>query len=313
MGVIFSNVFPSYSLSMFSREGVKVGIEIKKQISAEATEMPLHATTDRLEATAQSLPEGKEATTQIDPEATTSEAEGTTASPRRIMDPHYREKVLDAHSQERGRLNATNMMHLVWDNELEELAWKRALTCQFDHGDYMLPDGTFVGQNLARFPHGTDPYSHVATWIYEKRWFDFETRTCSNFAYCGHYNQMIWHRTNRIGCAHHYCPSLGGDFMVCDYLEFGNYPESNYPAYDVDGAPCSKCDFPDGTACIQNQCIHCANPALPEGSVCRPHGAVECKDNYAGCARILEDFCQNELFTAFVEKYCAKYCGACNW
>ena len=40
-------------------------------------------------------------------------AQGTTTSPRRIIDPNYREKVLDAHSQERGRLNATNMLHLV--------------------------------------------------------------------------------------------------------------------------------------------------------------------------------------------------------
>ena len=59
------------------------------------------------------------------------------------------------------------------------------------------PDGTFVGQNLARFPHGTDPYSHVATWIYEKRWFDYETRTCPNFMYCGHYNQVTILRARR--------------------------------------------------------------------------------------------------------------------
>ena len=68
-----------------------------------------------LPATTQTVPDGMEATTGIMPEATTTtpEAEGTTASPRRIVDPHYREKVLDAHCQERARLNATNMMHLV--------------------------------------------------------------------------------------------------------------------------------------------------------------------------------------------------------
>ena len=79
--------------------------------------------------------------------------------------------------------------------------------------------------------------------------------------------QLIWHRTNRIGCAHHFCPNLGGDYMVCNYLEFGNFPSSGHPAYEVEGAPCSACNLPGGTACIDNQCFDCANPDLPEVSV----------------------------------------------
>lgn len=275
----------------------------------ETTAVPEQTTAEPEKTTA--MPEQ----TTAEPEQTTSEEttptpvpEGTTEPPRRIIDPNYREKVLQAHTEERASLNATNMLHLTWDEELEELAWKRALTCEFRHGDYMLPDGTFVGQNLARFPHGSDPVNHVATWIYEKRWFDFNTRTCPNFAYCGHYNQMIWFKTNRLGCAHHFCPSLGGDLMVCNYVDFGNFPESGHPAYNVGGEPCSECNFPEGTACVDNQCYDCGNPKTPKGACRGP-----CKDNYSGCSNILEDFCKHDMFAEFIEMYCAKFCGTCDW
>jgi len=227
------------------------------------------------------------------------------------MDPNYREKVMAEHDKERALLNSTNMMKLVWDDVLEELAWERAITCEFDHGNNIL-NGVQVGQNLARFPHGSDPVSHVLTWVAEKRYFDFNTRICPNMTDCGHYNQLVWAQASRIGCAHHHCPNLQGDYMVCNYLKFGNY--LNTPAFKVDGAPCSGCNFKGGTACIKKQCLDCEKNQPPEGTECRPYSAKDlkpCEDLYHLCDKILQNICGHQVYERWSRKYCQKTCGFC--
>lgn len=37
---------------------------------------------------------------------------------------------------------------------------------------------------------------------------------------CGHYTQMVWQTTRKIGCAKHKCPN--GDYVVCEYFPGGN-------------------------------------------------------------------------------------------
>uniref|UniRef100_A0A9J7ZSU6 SCP domain-containing protein n=1 Tax=Cyprinus carpio carpio TaxID=630221 RepID=A0A9J7ZSU6_CYPCA len=53
--------------------------------------------------------------------------------------------------------------------------------------------------------------------------YDFETNNCPEDKMCGHYTQMVWADSNRIGCATHFCDTLEGlgfkkaTLLVCDY------------------------------------------------------------------------------------------------
>src|SRR5437870_4733894 len=71
----------------------------------------------------------------------------------------------------------------------------------------------------------------VAAWASEAQDYDYATNTCAPGKKCGHYTQLVWRDSVRVGCAHQVCdtnwpfaPSPPGrwDFWVCDYEPPGN-------------------------------------------------------------------------------------------
>ena len=59
----------------------------------------------------------------------------------------------------------------------------------------------------------------VQMWIDEKNGYNLRTGACTGV--CGHYTQMVWHNSDKVGCGLTKCPGKGV-ILVCDYLRAGN-------------------------------------------------------------------------------------------
>lgn len=133
-------------------------------------------------------------------------------------------RILAAHNAERIRMHA---QPLVWDNELGKgaaaYAQQMALTGMFQHSNRQARHG--VGENLWMGTHGAfSVEAMVGGWTAEKRYFvpgifPNNSRT-GDWEDVGHYTQMIWPATTRIGCALASTPRV--DYLVCRYATAGN-------------------------------------------------------------------------------------------
>jgi hypothetical protein len=133
-------------------------------------------------------------------------------------------RILAAHNAERAR---AGLPPLQWDNELgtaaAAYAQQMAFTGQFAHSNRQARRGT--GENLWMGTHGAfSVEAMVGGWSSEKQWFvpgvfPNNSRT-GNWADVGHYTQMIWPTTSRVGCAIASTPRI--DYLVCRYAGAGN-------------------------------------------------------------------------------------------
>jgi hypothetical protein len=133
-------------------------------------------------------------------------------------------RILAAHNAERAR---AGVPPLVWDNALgaaaATYAQQMAMTGIFAHSDRSKRRGT--GENLWMGTHGAFSIeTMVGGWSSEKRFFVpgiFPNNSRSgNWEDVGHYTQMIWPTTTRIGCALASTPRI--DYLVCRYATAGN-------------------------------------------------------------------------------------------
>jgi Cysteine-rich secretory protein family len=133
-------------------------------------------------------------------------------------------RILAAHNAERGR---ASVAPLAWDNALGSAAalyaQQMAMTGRFEHSDRSQRRGT--GENLWMGTHGAFSIeSMVGGWASEKRFFAAGTfpnvSRSGNWEDVGHYTQMIWPTTTRIGCALASTPRI--DYLVCRYATAGN-------------------------------------------------------------------------------------------
>ncbi|XP_054724749.1 CRISP/Allergen/PR-1-like [Uloborus diversus] len=174
-----------------------------------------------------------------------------------------------------GLPKAANMLEMVWDTELASVAQKRAENCVYEHdcSDCRRVGNFAVGQNIAYTQlicygkadckSNTADWNKVLTMFYEEV-KQFQKKWISPFQFqheVGHFTQMIWADTWRLGCGF-VAFSLGNGyrhFFVCNYGPAGNiYGKDLYKK----GEPCSKC--PSNTCC---------------GKKCKPTG-------YAGLCRM---------------------------
>lgn len=139
--------------------------------------------------------------------------------------------MLAAHNAWRRRVGAPD---LAWSDEAASLAqhWADELAaknCQPSHN----PDATrrkVFGENIYNF-WATKPYvgfkkeerDVVDSWGIEIKYYDEATNSCSAPASetCGHYTQMVWSRTQKVGCARAKCDAA--EVWVCEYFPRGNY------------------------------------------------------------------------------------------
>ena len=105
---------------------------------------------------------------------------------------------------------------------------RMAMTGRFAHSDRSPRSGT--GENLWMGTHGAfSVETMVGGWASEKRFFAPgifpKVSRSGDWEDVGHYTQMIWPTTGRIGCA--IASTQRIDYLVCRYAGAGN----------VDGRP----------------------------------------------------------------------------
>ncbi|KAF3790659.1 C-type lectin domain family 18 member A [Nymphaea thermarum] len=62
----------------------------------------------------------------------------------------------------------------------------------------------------------------VNWWMAEASNYDYATNTCASGKVCGHYTQVVWRNSVRLGCAKVTCNS-GSIFITCNYDPRGNF------------------------------------------------------------------------------------------
>nr|XP_010914119.1 pathogenesis-related protein PR-1 [Elaeis guineensis] len=116
-------------------------------------------------------------------------------------------------------------MPLFWDPRLEAYArwWaeQRKADCRVAHS---FPEGGFtLGENV--FWGGGSrwrPADAVQAWADEEKDYSYTANSCAPGRICGHYTQIVWKSTRRLGCARVVCDD-GDTFMTCNYDPPGNY------------------------------------------------------------------------------------------
>jgi hypothetical protein len=133
-------------------------------------------------------------------------------------------RLLAAHNRERG---AAGIEALRWDPELaaEAAAWgeRLAATGEFAHAD--TGDEDPQGENLWAGTSGAyAPEEMVDGWIEEKRHFRPgrfpDNSATGDHADVGHYTQLMWRETDRVGCA--LAEGAAEEVLVCRYRTAGN-------------------------------------------------------------------------------------------
>jgi hypothetical protein len=87
--------------------------------------------------------------------------------------------------------------------------------------DYKALGGTgSVGENIFAGTASVSPTDAVNTWMREGSKYDYST---NNIADAGHYTQVVWRDSVRIGCAIVDCPNYTySNTVLCDYAPAGN-------------------------------------------------------------------------------------------
>ncbi|KAK1361096.1 Pathogenesis-related protein 1B [Heracleum sosnowskyi] len=120
---------------------------------------------------------------------------------------------------------------LKWDRKLtrqsRRYANSQAHICHLDHSH------SVYGENLAweQYDEAT-PGDIIQKFIDERANYDLETGVCncqpsSTDCMCGHFTQVIWRTTERVGCAEVTCKGQKGKLVVCSYDPRGNYIGQN--------------------------------------------------------------------------------------
>ena len=66
------------------------------------------------------------------------------------------------------------------------------------------------------------PAKIVSFWAAEEKYYNYSANRCRSGKQCGHYTQIVWRDTTRLGCGMAVCTS-GAQIWVCSYN-----PKSNY-------------------------------------------------------------------------------------
>ncbi len=121
---------------------------------------------------------------------------------------------------------------LKWNCDLAKYSqnWANADTYEHSTSQQLgqIIKGGVAGENLALDSDTTAAMSALHKgWINEKQGWDNKTNSCSKEP-CGHYTQMVWEKTQQIGCGvFRNSKKLGEQFPTSSYFVCTYYPGGN--------------------------------------------------------------------------------------
>jgi uncharacterized protein YkwD len=120
---------------------------------------------------------------------------------------------------------------MTWDPEVAAIAQAWANQCIDQEAPLGLIDHNagrsdgypeYVGENIYGSSGAASGTDAVALWASEAEDYDYATNTCAGI--CGHYTQVVWAASTKLGCGISSCPGLTyGNSVVCNYAPGGNY------------------------------------------------------------------------------------------
>ena len=122
---------------------------------------------------------------------------------------------VNAHNAARAQVGVGPM---TWDANLaafaQNYANQRKGDCRLVHS------GGAFGENLAWSSGDLSGTAAVNMWVAEKPSYNYNSNSCVG-GVCGHYTQVVWRNSARLGCAKVRCNN-GGTFIGCNYDPRGN-------------------------------------------------------------------------------------------
>uniref|UniRef100_A0A8D3E0B1 SCP domain-containing protein n=1 Tax=Scophthalmus maximus TaxID=52904 RepID=A0A8D3E0B1_SCOMX len=129
---------------------------------------------------------------------------------------------------------ASNMLQMSWNREAAANAQRWANTCSMNHS----PDTSGCGENLYMSSYQSSWSDAIQSWYDEVKDWRYGMGSV-NGGVVGHYTQLVWYRSNQVGCAMASCPNAAYKyFYVCHYCPPGNY---QYARPYKSGPPCGDC------------------------------------------------------------------------
>ncbi|KAB2636099.1 pathogenesis-related leaf protein 4-like [Pyrus ussuriensis x Pyrus communis] len=77
-------------------------------------------------------------------------------------------------------------------------------------------------ENIAKGTGDLSGTAAVNLFVSEKADYNYNSNTCAAGKMCGHYTQVVWRSSTRLGCAKVRCNNEG-TFIGCNYDPPGNY------------------------------------------------------------------------------------------
>ncbi len=146
------------------------------------------------------------------------------------------QQILSAHNRVRSRYR---LQPLTWSDSLAHFSsqWANHLRqtngCKMRHRPHSGQYKTDYGENLfwaspLRWSDGRVEIQAVESarvvneWASEAKFYRYQSNRCQAGQQCGHFTQIIWKDTRKVGCAMSICPDKS-QVWVCSYDPPGNW------------------------------------------------------------------------------------------
>uniref|UniRef100_F6QD80 SCP domain-containing protein n=1 Tax=Ciona intestinalis TaxID=7719 RepID=F6QD80_CIOIN len=132
------------------------------------------------------------------------------------------------HNKYRRMDPASNMRLMAWDNDVAAVAKAYANKCLWKHSPAdtrKTNDFSVLGENLA-MAYAFSPVSRdfiketTFNWWNETHDFTYSTQICKPGRQCGHYTQVVWADSHKVGCGAAFCQHQFAShsiYVVCNY------------------------------------------------------------------------------------------------
>nr|XP_056712787.1 uncharacterized protein LOC130483900 [Euleptes europaea] len=199
------------------------------------------------------------------------QSEGSSIDALSTTNADQQKEIVDKHNECRRSVQPTaaNMLEMNWDPDTAANAQQWANQCHLDHSsdESRIIGGRKCGENLFMSSHPSSWTQAIKAWDDEKKDFEHGTGATSEGAVIGHYTQVVWYSSFKVGCALAYCPNQSFKYYyVCQYCPAGNIRSKLKTPYAA-GTPCGECP---------NNCKDglCTNPC-------------EYDDDYTNCGNLV--------------------------